>query len=203
MFRRRLPSDQFQFVELVEHGRPDWLASACRKGVRCDVLLISGHFDGGDEFYSDRAGRQGIAACRRNGARFVQRLVPGTVLAAEGGLPVRLQHAQSGSSEKRRPPKSRAASFAAAIRRPTRSSCRSALSARHAGSNRDRMRQIFKDVPVIYGFSSKAPLGATAASILGPLLPVRCAGEIGSGRAEREAAEPVRPGVDDGRGGFE
>ena len=27
-FRRRLPSDQFQFVELVEHGRPDWLASA-------------------------------------------------------------------------------------------------------------------------------------------------------------------------------
>ena len=46
-FRRNLPPDQYQFVELVERGRPDWLASACRKGVRCDVLLISGHFDGG------------------------------------------------------------------------------------------------------------------------------------------------------------
>src|SRR6185503_8278155 len=50
-FRRYLPSDQY---DLVERGRPDWLASACRAGVRCDVLLISGHFDGGDEFYSDR-----------------------------------------------------------------------------------------------------------------------------------------------------
>src|SRR6478672_9613840 len=53
-FRRNLPADQFEFVELVERGRPDWLASACRKGVQCDVLLISGHFDGGDEFYSDK-----------------------------------------------------------------------------------------------------------------------------------------------------
>src|SRR5690242_21849348 len=53
-FRRYLPADQYDFVELVERGRPDWLASACRAGVRCDVLLISGHFDGGDEFYSDR-----------------------------------------------------------------------------------------------------------------------------------------------------
>ena len=53
-FRRNLPSDRYEFVELVERGRPDWLASACRKGIRCDVLLISGHFDGGDEFYSDR-----------------------------------------------------------------------------------------------------------------------------------------------------
>src|SRR5207244_9389118 len=54
IFRRSLPSDEFQFVELVERGRPDWLASACRAAVRCDVLVISGHFDGGDEFYSDR-----------------------------------------------------------------------------------------------------------------------------------------------------
>ncbi|HEY4138161.1 MAG TPA: hypothetical protein VGN65_06905, partial [Casimicrobiaceae bacterium] len=46
IFGRNLPTDGFQFVELVERGRPDWLASACRAGVRCDVLLISGHFDG-------------------------------------------------------------------------------------------------------------------------------------------------------------
>src|SRR5437764_1087971 len=56
IFRRSLPPDDFQFVELVERGRPDWLASACRKDVRCDVLLISGHFDDGTEFYSDRLG---------------------------------------------------------------------------------------------------------------------------------------------------
>src|SRR5689334_14376713 len=54
MLRQRLPEDRYEFVELVERGRPDWLASSCRAGVRCDLLVVSGHFDGGDEFYSDR-----------------------------------------------------------------------------------------------------------------------------------------------------
>src|SRR3954464_7685813 len=53
-FRRSLPPDKFQFVELVEHGRPDWLASACQQKIHCDVLVISGHYDGGTEFFSDR-----------------------------------------------------------------------------------------------------------------------------------------------------
>src|SRR6266542_6391965 len=52
-FRRSLPADKFQFVELVERGRPDWLASACRQKIRCDVLVISGHYDGGNEFFSE------------------------------------------------------------------------------------------------------------------------------------------------------
>jgi hypothetical protein len=46
MFKQRLPASQYEFVELVERGRPDWLESACRQGVRCDMLIISGHFDG-------------------------------------------------------------------------------------------------------------------------------------------------------------
>ena len=44
--------------------------------------------------------------------------------------------------------------------------CRRVLNDRHGESNRERMRHVFKDVPVIYGFSSKAPLGRTA----GPML---------------------------------
>ena len=62
MFRQRLPEDQYQFVELVERGRSDWLASACRQGIHCDVLVISGHFDSQTEFYSDRlAKRESLA----------------------------------------------------------------------------------------------------------------------------------------------
>ena len=53
-FERFLPRDDYRFVELVERGRPDWLASACRNRVQCDALIISGHFDGGTEFYTDR-----------------------------------------------------------------------------------------------------------------------------------------------------
>src|SRR5438067_402119 len=55
-FRRYLPADKYRFVELVERGRPDWLASACEQRTRCDVLVISGHYDGRDEFYSDQPG---------------------------------------------------------------------------------------------------------------------------------------------------
>ena len=32
-FRRHLPESKYKFVELVERGRPDWLASACRAQV--------------------------------------------------------------------------------------------------------------------------------------------------------------------------
>lgn len=53
-FRRYLPASKYDFVELVEPGRPDWLASSCRAKVACDVLVISGHYDGGNSFFSDR-----------------------------------------------------------------------------------------------------------------------------------------------------
>ena len=53
-FQRHLPPGEYRFVELVERGRPDWLASACQQRVSCDALIISGHFDGGEEFYTDR-----------------------------------------------------------------------------------------------------------------------------------------------------
>jgi len=54
VFRRSLPETEFDLIELVEKGHPDRLESACRRCVRCDVLLISGHFDNGTEFYSGR-----------------------------------------------------------------------------------------------------------------------------------------------------
>ncbi len=57
------------------------------------------------------------------------------------------------------------------------------LSARHGESSRDRMRLIFNRVPVIYGFSAKAPLGSAAASMLSGYFQSRGGAETGSGRA--------------------
>ena len=45
------------------------------------------------------------------------------------------------------------------------------------------MRRIFTDVPVIYGFSSVAPLGPAAATLLGRYLQASSLAEVGSGRA--------------------
>lgn len=181
MFRKSLPADDYRFVELVERGRPDWLASACRKGVRCDVLLISGHFDGGDEFYSDRLdARESLpvdemerASCSDSCPGLFSKLKevylfgcntlnPDALTSASGEIArslVRAGHSPSDAEQLSR-----------------------VLVERHADSNRDRMRQIFKDVPVIYGFSSKAPLGPKAASVLERYFQTASPAEIGAGR---------------------
>jgi len=57
------------------------------------------------------------------------------------------------------------------------------LDKRHGESSRDRMRRIFINVPAIYGFSSVAPLGPSAATLLGRYLQPSSIAEIGSGRA--------------------
>ena len=53
VLQRRLPASRYRFVELVEPGRADWLRAACASGVRCDVLVVSGHFNAGEAFYNE------------------------------------------------------------------------------------------------------------------------------------------------------
>ena len=57
------------------------------------------------------------------------------------------------------------------------------LDERHGESSRDRMRRIFTNVPDIYGFSSRAPLGPAAASLLDRYLQTSSIAEVGNGRA--------------------
>src|SRR5512134_3115673 len=52
-FRMHLPKVRFAFVVLVEKGLPDWLARSYARGIRCDMLIISGHL-AGRSFFSDR-----------------------------------------------------------------------------------------------------------------------------------------------------
>jgi len=182
IFRRYLPQDEFQFVELVERGRPDWLASACRAGVRCDVLLISGHFDGGTEFYTDRLDAREFlpvdemerVACSDSCPGLFSQLKEGYLF---GCKTLNAEAMRSASAEIGRS-LVRAGNSPADAERLSR-----VLSERHGESNRDRMRHIFKDVPVIYGFSSKAPLGRTAGPILERYFQSGAATEVGSGRA--------------------
>jgi hypothetical protein len=183
MFRRSLPADKYQFVELVERGRPDWLASACHAGVRCDVLLISGHFDGGDEFYSDRLdARESLPvdeleriSCSNSCPALFSQLKEVYLFGCNTLNP---EASTSASGETVRS-LLRSGHSAADAERLAR-----ALSEQHLDSNRERMRQIFKDVPVIYGFSSKAPLGPGAASLLERYFQSSASSDIGSGRPD-------------------
>ena len=182
MFRQRLPEDQYQFVELVERGRPDWLASACRRGIRCDLLVISGHFDGSTEFYSDQVAASEFLPVAEMERASCSDSCPGLFSQLKevylfGCNTLSADAIKSMSSEVGRSLVRAGHSQAEAGRRAR------TLDQRHGESSRDRMRRIFMNVPVIYGFSSVAPLGPTAGTLLGRYLQPSSLAEVGSGRA--------------------
>jgi hypothetical protein len=182
VFQRRLPRDQYRFVELVQKGQPDWLASACRRGVTCDALIISGHFDDGTEFYTDRfEDRENLT---------VHELQHAACSASCNGLFSQLKEVYlfGCNTLKSTPRHVATAEIARSVQRAGGSAAdaervSALLSDRYGQSNRDRLRHIFKDVPVLYGFSSKAPLGRTAGPLLERYFQTAPAGEIASGRA--------------------
>ena len=181
MFSRHLQAAKYQFVELVERGRPDWLASACRAGVTCDVLIVSGHFDGSSVFFSDR-----LEASEHLPVDELERV---SCSDSCTGLFSKLKevHLFGCNTLNPQPLSSSSAEIVRSLVREGRSLKEAkqklrALNAGHGESSRERMRQVFKDVPVIYGFSSSAPLGPSAASTLSGFFRTNGANEIGKGR---------------------
>ena len=135
----RLPKGRYAFVELVEKGRGDWLRSACQRHVQCDALVISGHFNAGETFYSDRVevsdhleiDELERAACSESCPGVFANLKEVYLFGCESLNPDATKYSSS-----------------------------------YGESGRDRMRRIFANVPRIYGFSGAAPVGATAAAVL-------------------------------------
>ncbi|MEP7182287.1 MAG: hypothetical protein ABI886_08885 [Betaproteobacteria bacterium] len=181
MFRRSLPEDKFRFVELVERGRPDWLASACRQGIRCDVLIISGHFDGVTDFYSDAVDAREFLPVAEMERVSCSDSCPGLFSQLKEvylfGCNTLNPDAVNGTAPEIAHMLARSGHSRVEAERMVR-----AMTARHGESSRDRMRGIFANVPVIYGFSSVAPLGPTAASILGRYFQSTSSREVGKGR---------------------
>ncbi|MEO8485970.1 MAG: hypothetical protein ABI585_06475 [Betaproteobacteria bacterium] len=180
--RRYLPADRFRFVELVERGQPDWLETARRQDIRCDVLVISGHYDGGNEFFSDRIEAREYLP--------VAELERATCSEPDRGLFAHLKEVYLFGCNTLNPESVR--SVSGEIERSLLRSGNSrgdaarmarTLGVRHGDSSRDRMRQIFADVPAIYGFSSVAPVGPIAGSLLAQHLKSAGTAEFGTGRA--------------------
>ncbi|MBK7613945.1 MAG: hypothetical protein IPJ08_05545 [Burkholderiales bacterium] len=180
-FRHHLPAARYQFVELVEPNRPDWLSSACSAAISCDVLIISGHYDGSNEFFSDRLETREFlpvdelerVSCSDSCSGLFSRLKEAYLFGCNTLNPVPLS---SVTAEIVRSLVREGHSLKAAEQHLK------ALNAEHGESSRDRMRQVFRNVPVIYGFSAVAPLGPVAASTLDRFFRSNGAGEIGRGR---------------------
>jgi hypothetical protein len=183
-FRRHLPETRYRFVELVQRGRPDWLEASCRAKVQCDVLVISAHFDGGSTFFSDRVDASEHltvaelerVSCNGKCPSLFAKLKEVYLFGCNTLNPSPQGNAYSevvrGLLREGRTP--------AEAEREMRS-----LTATGGEASRDRMRQIFAGVPVIYGFSSTAPLGAVAGPVLDRYLRASGDREIARGRPSR------------------
>ena len=180
-FKRFLPEADYEFVELVEHGRPDWLRSSCQRGVQCDVLVISGHF-AGTEFYSSRFDVDESLPVDE-----MQRVSCGDSCP---GLFSKLKEVYLFGCDTLKPDATKSAT-PEVIKHlvkdgDTRAAAEKAarlLSDRYAESNFERMRRVFRNVPLIYGFSSLAPYGRVAGPMLERYFQAAPPGEIGSGIA--------------------
>jgi hypothetical protein len=183
-FRRYLPEDKFEFVELVERGRPDWLRSACSQGIRCDVLIVSGHF-AGTEFYSSS-----LDADESLPVDEMQRV---QCSASCPGLFSQLKEVYLFGCDtlKPEPVKSATPEIVRGLVRAGQSRAQAerlarGLSERHAEASRELMRGIFANVPVIYGFSSLAPYGRVSGPMLAAYFESGADEEIGSGIASEK-----------------
>lgn len=180
-FQRYLPRGEYQFVELVQRGQPDWLESARRRGITCDALIISGHFDDGTEFYTDRIDDREFltvhemqqTSCSTSGNGLFSQLKEVYLFGCNtlNSDPRYVASAEVGRSLLRSGRSREDADRLSAL-----------LSERYGQSNRDRLRHVFKDVPVLYGFTSKAPLGQSAGPLLERYFQSAPAGEVASGR---------------------
>jgi hypothetical protein len=180
-FRRFLPAGEYKFVELVEKKRRDWLGSACEAKVSCDMLIISGHHGEGNVFFSDALDRDEFLPLSE-----IERV------ACSGSCPSLFANLKEvylfGCNTLNSQPQLTASdeitrSYVREGRPPAEASrLARLLQAERGESSRDRMGMVFKDVPVIYGFSSVAPLGPVAGSLLNRQFQASGTGEIGKGR---------------------
>lgn len=179
--QRHLPPGDYRFVELVQRGKPDWLAAACSSQVKCDSLVISGHFDDGTEFYTDSFDKREFltmhelqrASCSPSCSGVFSQLKD-VYLFGCNTLKTQPRHEAGAEVLRSLARDGRAGTDAQRLA--------TLLSQRYGQSNRDRLRHVFKDVPVLYGFSSQAPLGRTAGPMMERYFQTAPAGEVGSGR---------------------
>ena len=179
--RRLLPPDRYRFVELVERGRPDWLATARRQNIKCDVLVISGHYDGGNAFFSDQIeAREHLPVAELERAscsepdRGIFAELKEVYLFGCNTLDPSSMRSTSGEIER--------SLLRSGLSRADAARAARALAARHGDSSRERMRQIFPEVPAIYGFSSVAPYGQVAGPLFAGYLRSGGTQEFGTGR---------------------
>lgn len=173
-FRKHLPTSDFEFVELTQTtssesppSEPPWFTQTCESKMRCDVLVVSGHFSDAYAGSSGTtfAGKRGLSlALEALEGRSCDQTCPGVLGAPLEVFLFGCRTLAIGFTDR-------------GLRAKDRSMlAERGLSAAEAGdlleeirnhgeetSNQRRMRFSFAGVPHIFGFSWTAPTGVPIA----------------------------------------
>jgi hypothetical protein len=173
-FRKRLPASQFDFVELADpaqttptDGEPAWLAQACQSGVRCDVLVLSGHFANAyaGSFGTTFAGVSGLSiSLEALGRQSCDLSCPGILSNPLEVFLFGCRTLATSLGDEPLPPADLALLLSHQV--PPRVAERIVEEVSYRGedtSNRARMGFVFSGVPRLYGFADRAPTGQNVA----------------------------------------
>lgn len=168
-FRRYLPDPTFQFVELTKpwteasaEPSTDWLPKACESGVRCDVLVVSGHF------LTTFVGTSGLSlSLEELEQRACDESCPGILRSPLEVFLFGCKTLATREQDLSIPQQDLRAFTTSGVSASTAE--RIVEEAPFGGSgetNLERMRFVFTGVPRLYGFSSIGPSGETVKPLL-------------------------------------
>lgn len=164
LFRKYAPAGT-EFIELTEYSsngqQNDWFSNACQSGIRCDTLVISGHFGSG--FFGDTDFSLGLNELE---AKACDRSCEG-ILNAPSEVFLFGCNTLASSERNARTPEEQYQRYIHAGYSPNESARLTAEVFGYTGISRTAtMKRSFFGVPHVYGFSSTAPSGPRIAPSL-------------------------------------
>lgn len=158
VFKAKLDPRDFDFRELTELGagtaNQDWFAGACRSGVECDVLVVSGHFAG--YFFGNLGLTLDLPVLEKSAC---QQSCPSVLGHLKEAYLFGCNTLASKDADARTPEQYLAVLLGDGIARPEAERIVAARYGPFGSSYRDRMERLFENTPVLYGFSSVGPSG--------------------------------------------
>ncbi len=170
-FKKHLNPKDFNFVELTDVIDPaaiqkkevpnDWFDAVCEKDIRCDVLVISGHFGG--SFFGDKGIGLSLDALEKYSCNGKCKNI---LNSAKEVFLMGCNTLATKDSDHRTPEQYLQVLLDDDIDRAQAERIVQARYGALGDSFKDRMQRVFENVPNIYGFTSVGPSGKTVKPFL-------------------------------------
>lgn len=171
IFQNNLQGQGFKFVELTDFAKSsdlegssaDWFEKACASGVKCDVLMISGHFGG--SFFGENEKNLTLSSNEME-KQSCKKTCDGIMKNPKEVFLFGCNTLAGKTTDSRTPEQYLQVLLQDGIERIEAERIVQARYGALGSSYKDRMRRIFSETQVIHGFDSVGPSGKTVRPFL-------------------------------------